>query len=107
MRASEYRNRVTLQASANSTADTYGGVSKVWSNVATGIRANVRSIGATETAKGELVKGEATVLVTTRYRSDVTQVSRFVFGSRNLYVQEVLPDTRNREIICTCREVLV
>ena len=104
MRACNYRHRVTLQSATNSTADSYGATSLVWSDVATGIPAEVRMIGETEGNRGEQVQGDATVMVTMRYRSDVDQESRFLFGTRYLYVVGVLPDVRNRELVCNCGE---
>ncbi len=104
MRACNYRHRVTLQTASESTADSFGETSLVWSNVATGIPAEVRMIGESEGDRGEQVQGDATVTVTMRYRSDVDQENRFLYGSRYLYVQGALPDVRNRELVCNCAE---
>ena len=104
MRVSMYRHRVTLQTATESTAGSYGETSLTWSDVATSIPAEVRVIGETEGDRGEQVLGGATVVVMMRYRSDVDQESRFLYGTRELYVQGVMPDVRNRELACTCAE---
>lgn len=104
MRGSMYRHRVTLQTASESTADSYGETTGTWANAATGIPAEVRIIGETEGDAGKQVQGHATATVTMRYRSDVTQESRFLWGSRYLYVTGVMPDVRNREIVCNCAE---
>ena len=104
MRACNYRHRVTLQTAAESTADSYGATSLVWSDAAVGIPAEVRMIGESEGDRGEQGQGDAAGTGTMRYRSDVDQENRFLFGSRYLYVQGVLPDVRNRELVCNCGE---
>jgi SPP1 family predicted phage head-tail adaptor len=106
MRACTYRSRVTLQSVSQSTADSYGARTEVWSDVATSIPAEVQTTATSEIVKGVLVKGEASMQVKMRYRNDVTQTCRFKWGSRSLYVQSVDPDSRNRELTCICRETL-
>jgi len=104
MRACSYKHRVTLQVSATSTANSFGEVSETWTTSLSGIPAEVQTVGMTENTKGKIVKREATVQVKMRYRNDVTQLNRFLFGSRYLYIQTVEPDMRNRELTCICRE---
>lgn len=106
MRASGFRHRITLQAATASTANTYGEKTATWTDAETDIRAEVRTLQASEQMHGPLVQGEATVLVTMRYNSTVTQLHRFKYGSRYLYIQEAVPDARNRTLVCTCRETL-
>lgn len=106
MRASGFRHRVTLQAATASTANSYGETTATWTDAQTDIPAEVRTLQAAEYTHGPLVQGEAVMQVTMRYNATVTQLHRFQYGSRYLYIQEVVPDVRLRTLVCTCREKL-
>lgn len=69
------------------------------------LMAEVQDVGARERfTVGQLASG-ITTNVLMRERADVTAQSRFIFGTRKLYVQgPPIHDTRHRQMTLTCQE---
>jgi SPP1 family predicted phage head-tail adaptor len=105
----ERRDRVTLQ-SATVSQDAHGEPIPTWGNLATNptVWASVQSKAAGERfiSGGEQVQAAITHTVVLRYRTDVTVQMRVIFGSRTLYIENVIdPDGRRRDLVLMCREV--
>lgn len=98
------RHRVTIQTPGNG-RDALGEIVPTWTNVATGIPAEVRSINAQEVLNADQQDAIVTHLITIRYRTDVTPLMRLKEGAR-IYniVRTVDPDGRSRRLEIHCRE---
>jgi SPP1 family predicted phage head-tail adaptor len=105
MRSGRLRHVVTIQSVALSTADAYGAVSQVWSDVAT-VRAEVKTLIGLESWRAKQQQPEATDQVLLRYTGDMNSTRRLRFGSRYLYPLSSVPDVRNRQLTVLCREKL-
>lgn len=107
MRIGALRNRIRLQntAQTNSVADTYGladaytDTCEIWANVEqlTGERRYL------DLSQRYLISYRVTI----RWRDDVTQTSRFVFGSRYLYVNDIAGDKAQGSMTLFCYEKAV
>ena len=107
MRTGELRHRVTLQEPTEGTADSYGATTASWSDVATNVRAEVRTLSAGEAMRAAQVYPEATVQVTLRTKRSLDSSWRIVHGTRTLAIDAVLPPVRSFEDqVCMCHEEL-
>lgn len=107
MRIGALRNRIRLQntAQTNPVADTYGladaytDTCEIWANVEqlTGERRYL------DLSQRYLISYRVTI----RWRDDVTQTSRFVFGSRYLYVNDIAGDKAQGSMTLFCYEKAV
>ena len=102
MRAGELRHRVQLQVSSEQ--NSRGNTTKVW-GTEDAIWAAVEPLSGRELIEAQEVVADATHRVTIRYLADVTPRKRFLFGTRELYIESVQNiDERNRELVLTCVE---
>lgn len=102
------RHRVRLQAPA-AADDGAGGVSTVWSDVAT-LWAAIGPSGPGSTAErvdaGRL-EAAARLRVTIRHRAGLTHAMRFALSGRVLAITGIAdPDGRGRFLVCDCEEIL-
>jgi len=104
-RAGKFRHRVVLQKPTAGSADSYGEQTDTWSRVAT-LWAEVRSLNGTERYRAATVCPEASVMVSLRYRSDVTPDKRFTYGTRTIHPLYVEHDPRHTETVCWCKELV-
>jgi SPP1 family predicted phage head-tail adaptor len=108
MQAGKLDERITWQSFTVS-PDSLGEPIKTWGNVATNptVWANVQSRAAGERyiSGGEQVMAAVSHTVRIRYRTDLTVKMRGVWGSRYLYIENVIdPDGRKSDLILMCRE---
>ena len=106
MQAGRLRHRINIESQALQTADDYGQQAVAWSAIASGVAAEVSTLGGLEAWRAKQTQPEATVSVLIRYNSDVTSAVRFVFESRYLYPVSIVPDIKRREMVCMCKEQL-
>ena len=103
------RARITWQA-ATVSQDAAGEPIKTWANLASvpTVWANVQSRAAGERfiSGGEQVQSAISHTVRIRYRTDLTVQMRGVWGSKYLYVENIVdPDGRKSDLVLICREV--
>jgi len=79
MLAQRLRHSVAIQAHATS-IDSYGGNVGSWSTVAT-VRAAIEPVSGTEARRDGQTAAEQVVRVVMRYRSDLTEQHRLLWGS--------------------------
>jgi SPP1 family predicted phage head-tail adaptor len=106
MRAGTLRHTVDIQAVALQTADSYGQQAEAWAAIASSVPAEVKYLSGIEAYSAKQIQPEITHQVMIRYNGDVTTLVRFKFGSRYLYPVSVAPDTKNRQMVCLCKEQL-
>lgn len=107
MRAGRLRVRITIESRAL-VQDALGQAVESWSTVAT-VPADVRMAGGGERFVRGADQEQAAVdyVVRMRYRSDVTPLTRLVWGSRVLDIESAVdPDGHGRELVCRCVERL-
>lgn len=80
--------RVTLQ-NVSFTSDGQGGQTETWSDTAD-LWASIEPVKAWEKMQAMQMQAPVTHKITIRYRSDVSSKSRFQFGTRTLWVKEVI-----------------
>ncbi|HDZ39249.1 MAG TPA: head-tail adaptor protein [Marinobacter sp.] len=102
MQAGQLRHRVEVQASSE--ANSRGNTTKTWTTEVT-IWAGIEPLSGRELIEAQEVVADATHRVKIRYLADVTPKKRFLFGTRELYIESVQNiDERNRELVLTCVE---
>lgn len=105
MRAGTLRHRITIQ-SATEAADAAGQLIRTWSAWLEHEPAEVLETAGAETVRGLQVSANATHLVRIRYRADVTETKRIVWGTRTLGIVNVRDvDGRRRELWISCEEI--
>jgi len=108
MRAGELRQRVTLQE-ATEVRDSFGEVTKTWSDVAT-VWASVETLSGREFLEARQLQRATTVRVVIRWREGVTPAMRVRWtdagGTLHTYdVDAVIPDgTQRRQLTLMCVE---
>lgn len=109
MRAGSMHEQITWQ-SATVSQDSHGQPIETWGSVPSDatVWADIQSAGAGERfiSGAEQRQSEITHKVRIRYRTDLTVQMRGLWGSRYLYIENVLdPDGRKAELLVMCREV--
>ncbi len=103
MRSGQLRHRLTIERTVpaapnayNETVDAWQTFDKVWGEVT--------DLDGHEAVREAQVHPDATVKVLTRYRPDVDEAMRLVFGDRVLYPVAINKDVRKTEMTWVCRE---
>ncbi len=105
MRAGLLRHRIDLYAPTRA-RDAYGSVDTTWVSKATDVPANVRDpVGQNYYAAAqENLKVVPEIRI--RWRRDVTETWRVVFGNRTIEVVHAQdPDGRQKEMVLYCKEI--
>ena len=89
MRGSLLRHRVTIQQKSGSGLDTRGQTTATWVDVQAGVPAAIRQLSGQEGLLARQVYPTATHKVSLRYRSDLTNQMRLVFGTRTLNIIDI------------------
>lgn len=83
------RDRVTIEAVAERTADGRGGYTETWREILGGtVWAEVTETSGTERTRARQVSASATHRVLLRYREELTAAMRAIWGERTLLVIE-------------------
>jgi SPP1 family predicted phage head-tail adaptor len=110
MRAGDLRHRVTFQ-SRSMAADSFGGQSPVWTDVAT-VSADISPLSGRELVAAQSVNVEISHMVTIRYQQQfagpkAVAAMRIVYGDRIFNIHASIdPDERHKSIQLTCSEGL-
>ena len=104
MRAGLLRHRVDIETASLQVADDYGQQTQAWSSLADDVPAEVATLGGVEGWKAKQIQPAATVQVRIRYNVDVTSECRFLYGTRYLYPVSIIPDVKDCEMVCLCKE---
>ena len=105
MRAGELRNKIIVQAQAQ-TQDATGYPAKGWTDSHTAY-ASIQPLTGREALVANQVYADASHLVTMRYQSGVTTNHRIKFGSRYFDIKQIQNiEERGRELRLTCTEKL-
>jgi SPP1 family predicted phage head-tail adaptor len=105
MQSGKLRDRITLQRQMV-TYDEYGAEVISWSSIAT-LWASVLpgSVGERFVAGAVQELSKITHTIRIRYRADITPKMRFVWGTRNLYINTIVdPTGRRAELLISCEE---
>jgi SPP1 family predicted phage head-tail adaptor len=95
--AGRMRQRVRIEAPAL-TADGLGGTTRAWQTVAT-VWAEIRTLSGNERMAAGQLASQVTHRILLRYRTDVTQEMRILFGTRVFAIRAVLEkDGRRRAL---------
>jgi SPP1 family predicted phage head-tail adaptor len=98
------RHRVTLQSKTYSTSST-GEKTASYTAAASNLPARVDAVSAGEQSRAGQLLPKALWRVLMRYRSDVANDSRIVWGARTLEVAGVQEDAKQRWLTVTAQEV--
>ena len=106
VRPIKYRHPVTIQEKT-SVSDGMGGKRETWNAIANGSdRAAIWPYSAKKRIEANFNELEVTHRVVMRYRSDLTDKMRLLFGTRILQIEEMIdPDERNKEWDLLCVEL--
>lgn len=96
--AGKLRHRVAIQSLAD-VVTASGAFSETWTTVAP-VWASVEHVRGRETLRGHVIVGDATHMITMRYRAGVTRKHRILFGSRVFDIVDVAdPEALNVDLI--------
>jgi len=110
MRIGDLRDRITFQT-ATQARDSFGSVTETWADTVT-VWANVKALKyATGLESVVSTQGRETVTpsytVTIRYRTDIDETQRIVWGSKILDIRRVIdPDGRRESLELFCELML-
>lgn len=97
------RQRVMLQRRVE-VADTGGGVSLVWTDIAE-LWAGILPLAGGERVREMRVQPVQNFLIQLRYRDDITTADRLLFGQRVLNIRSIRNvNERNQWLECRCEE---
>lgn len=97
------RHTVILQRKSG-VADTGGGTSQIWSDIAE-LRAAIVPLTGGETVQAMRVQPVQAYLVRLRYRADITTDDRLLFGQKILNIRSLRNiEQRSRWLECRCEE---
>lgn len=103
MKAGKLRHSVTIQ-SATETQSNSGVITQTWGTHAT-VHARISPTGGREGWQGDVPDGGRMIDVEIRALSTVTRKMRILYGSRVLYIKEVIdPNERGINMILKCEE---
>lgn len=103
MKCESMRHRITLQ-NPSMVSDGQGGWTTSWPAIAT-IWANVKEKAASEFSQAHKLTGSIKYDITIRFRSDVDEKTRIVYGARTLNITGVInPDGQKRYLNLICSD---
>ena len=103
MRSGQLRHRLTIEQPDPASANSYGENVDAWQTFDQ-VWGEVMDLAGHEAVREAQVHPDASVKVLTRYRPDVTEAMRLVFGDRVLYPVAINKDVRKTEMTWFCRE---
>lgn len=110
-KAGDMRHKIDIQQ-RSTTQDSFGGQSQTWTNVATGIWADIQPLSGREIMAAEAVQAEVSHTITIRYKASfddpvAVAAMRAVYGSRIFNISaKINVDERNRIIQLSANEGL-
>lgn len=105
VRAGTLRERITINAKRTTIVTNDSGeditpydvvIAQTWGEV--------KPLTQREQSIAKTAGSTATYQITTRYRTDVTNEHRIVWGSHTLSIDGIVPDERKRQLTISCKE---
>lgn len=97
-------HRLTVQT-ASVARDGYGQPIETWGADGT-IRASIEQLSGTELVNAKQVNADVTHRIKTRYRADLSETNRLLFGTRAFGILNVNDvEERHREMWLLCKEI--
>jgi SPP1 family predicted phage head-tail adaptor len=102
---------LTIQRNTASTQNTFGELVPQWSPLARNavVWGSIEQKNGREFFSGQQINPDVNVVVTMRFRSDITPRDRFKINGTSRILEIVAmsdPDGGQRYLVCACREVL-
>ena len=105
MRAGILRHVVDIEDAAN-TNDGMGGVTQVWSDLHTGLRAAIWPLSGSERLESDKLELAVTHRIRVRYREGIKADMRVSFDGRYFNIKSVIvPDERRVMVEMLCEEI--
>ena len=103
IRAGRLRHRVTIQGQTTA-QDSYGEAVRTWADIAS-VWAEIAPIAGRELWAAQQTQATTTHRITLRYRSDLTQSCRLLFGTRIFGIDSIIsPEEAGERLVVLCTE---